>query len=67
MGSEGMDQSTLTTVAKALLALDAEQDMLLERQLSLAQKQFQIFLRLEAITAAREKLWRNHHETSNAA
>lgn len=59
-----MDQSTTTTVAKALLALDAEQDLLLERQLSLAQKQFQIFLRLEAITTAREKLWRNPHETS---
>lgn len=64
LGSASVDQSTISDIARGVLALDIEQDKLLDRQLALAQEQFKIFLRLEAITAARESLWRNFkHET----
>jgi hypothetical protein len=56
-----MAQSTISDVARAVLAFDEEQGLLEAQQLALCAEQYKIHLRLEAIKEARETLWRNSH------
>lgn len=60
-GRHHMAQSTISDLARAILALDDEETKLQQRQLELAHEQHQTWLRLEAIKEAKAKLWRNNH------
>lgn len=62
----GSDMATSTDViisatAKALVALEAEEDQLRARQLVLVNEQYQIFLKLEALKTTKEQLWKATH------
>ena len=53
----------ISDTSKAISALDAEMEKLKKEQLRLAALQYEVWLRMEALTTAKDKLWSKAHDS----